>query len=194
MASFLLEGLLAALLATTIVYAVILDRRLRTFRQARDEMQALLANFTAATVQAQSGMAALRDTSTTTAGELKSQLDRGKALRDDLSFLLDRGGELADRLENQIGAARATVKTAEPRIVKPTRMAEAIVRQAAEGRPVAEKSATPTEPRVQSLRAEPRVSELRADLRAATERADRRAAAEPTDPARDFLRALKAAR
>lgn len=187
MASFLLEGLLAALLATTIVYAVILDRRLRTFRQARDEMQALLANFTAATVQAQSGMAALRDTSTTTASELKSQLDRGKALRDDLSFLLDRGGELADRLENQIGAARANAK-AEPKVVKPMRMAEAIARQAAE------KPDAPTEPRVKNLRAEPRVSDLRADLRTATERADRRAAAEPTDAARDFLRALKAAR
>lgn len=193
MASFLLEGLLAALLATTIVYAVILDRRLRTFRQARDEMQALLANFTAATVQAQSGMAALRDTSTTTASELKSQLDRGKALRDDLSFLLDRGGELADRLENQIGAARANAK-AEPKVVKPMRMAEAIARQAAEGRPAAEKPDAPTEPRVKNLRAEPRVSDLRADLRTATERADRRAAAEPTDAARDFLRALKAAR
>lgn len=187
MASFLLEGLLAALLATTIVYAVILDRRLRTFRQARDEMQALLGAFTAATVQAQSGMTALRDTSTTTAAELKAQLDRGKALRDDLSFLLDRGGDLADRLENHIGAARASAKTAEPKVVKPMRMAEAIARQAAE------KPAS-AEPRVKDLRPEPRISELRADLRGATERADRRAAAEPTDAARDFLRALKAAR
>ena len=187
MASFLLEGLLAALLATTIVYAVILDRRLRTFRQARDEMQALLGNFTAATVQAQAGMTALRDTSTTTAAELKAQLDRGKALRDDLSFLLDRGTDLADRLEKHIGAARASAKTAEPKVVKPVRMAEAIARQAAEKPAVAE-------PRVKDLRPEPRISELRADLRGATERADRRAAAEPTDAARDFLRALKAAR
>ena len=58
MASFLLDGLLVGLLVATIIYAIMLDRRLRTFRQARDEMQALLANFTAATVQAQSGIAA----------------------------------------------------------------------------------------------------------------------------------------
>ena len=189
MASFLLEGLLAVLLTATIIYAVILDRRLRIFRQARDEMQALLGNFTAATVQAQSGMVALRDTSTTTATELKAQLDRGKALRDDLAFLLDRGTELADRLENNIGAARAAAKTAENK-VKPVRMAEAIARQAPEARPVTERP----EPRAKDLRSEPRISELRADLRVATERADRRAAAEPTDAARDFLRALKAAR
>lgn len=191
MASFLLEGLLAVLLTATIIYAVILDRRLRVFRQSRDEMQALLANFTAATVQAQSGMVALRDTSTTTAAELKSQLDRGKALRDDLAFLLDRGTELADRLETGIGAARNTAKTVDPVRVKPVRVAEAIARQAAEARPATERA---EKPRANEFRVEPRVSELRADLRVATERADRRAAAEPTDAARDFLRALKAAR
>jgi hypothetical protein len=185
MASFLLDGLLAALLVATIIYAVMLDRRLRTFRQARDEMQALLANFTAATVQAQSGIAALRDNGQNTSAELKGQLERGKALRDDLAFLLDRGAILADRLEKGIGAARTTAKEAEGRIKPaPVRIAaEAAARQPAGPRPAPVMG-----------RSEPRLSELRADLRVATERADRRAAAEPADAARDFLRALKTAR
>jgi hypothetical protein len=175
MASFLLDGLLVALLTATIIYAVILDRRLRTFRQARDEMQALLANFTAATVQAQSGMVSLRDTSQTTAAELKDQFERGKSLRDDLSFLLEHGATLADRLESSISAARASARTVESRGKPAVRLAEAVARPAAEARPVAAPRAeTRTEPRL------------------ATERAERKA--EPAEAARDFLRALKAAR
>jgi hypothetical protein len=179
MASFLLDGLLVGLLTATIIYAVILDRRLRTFRQSRDEMQALLANFTAATVQAQAGMVALRDTSQTTSTDLKDQLERGKALRDDLAFLLDRGTSLADRLESGITAARASAKTADNRGKPTVRLAEAAARQSAESRP--------------AERTEPRRGELRGEPRLATERAERRAA-EPSDAAWDFLRALKSAR
>jgi hypothetical protein len=115
MASLLLEGLLAVLLVATIGYAAMLDRRLRTLRQSRDEMQALLASFTAATAHAQAGLVALRDAGQTTTRDLQSDIERAKALRDDLSFLVDRGNGLADRLEGGIGAARVAVKSATPR-------------------------------------------------------------------------------
>jgi len=115
MASLLLEGLLAVLLVATIAYAAMLDRRLRTLRQSRDEMQALLASFTAATAHAQAGLVALRETGQTTTRDLQGDIERAKSLRDDLSFLLDRGNSLADRLEGGIGAARVAVKAAAPR-------------------------------------------------------------------------------
>lgn len=115
MASLLLEGLLAVLLVATIAYSVMLDRRLRTLRQSRDEMQALLASFTAATAHAQAGLVALRETSQSAGESLQSDIERAKALRDDLGFLLDRGNSLADRLEGGIGAARVAAKTAAPR-------------------------------------------------------------------------------
>lgn len=115
MASLLLEGLLAILLVATIAYAAMLDRRLRTLRQSRDEMQALLASFTAATAHAQAGLVALREAGQTTTRDLQSDIERAKSLRDDLSFLLDRGNSLADRLEGGIGAARVAVKSSAPR-------------------------------------------------------------------------------
>lgn len=182
MASFLLDGLLAALLFATIIYAAILDRRLRTFRQAREEMQVLLANFTAATMHAQSGIAALRDASQATSGELKDQLERGKALRDDLAFLIDRGASMADRLEGGITAARVTAKTTDVRNKPAVKLAEAVTRHASEGRANEARSA------------EPRVSELRAEPRASEARASESRGADKTDAARDFLRALRAAR
>lgn len=181
MASFLLDGLLACLLVATIIYAIILDRRLRTFRQARDEMQALLGNFTAATIQAQSSLASLRDASQTTTAELQDQFERGKALRDDLAFLLDRGGSLADRLEGGISAARASAKFTDTRGKPAARLAEAAVSPPAQPRPAMER----TEPRgVGDVRAEPRLAANRAAPRAAA----------PTDAAWDYLRALKSAR
>lgn len=115
MASLLLEGLLAVLLVATIAYSVMLDRRLRTLRQSRDEMQALLASFTAATAHAQAGLVALRETSQSAGESLQSDIERAKALRDDLGFLLDRGNSLADRLEGGIGAARVAAKNSAPR-------------------------------------------------------------------------------
>jgi hypothetical protein len=115
MASLLLEGLLAVLLVATIAYAAMLDKRLRTLRQSRDEMQALLASFTAATAHAQAGLVALRETGQTTTQGLQGDIERAKSLRDDLSFLIDRGNSLADRLEGGIGAARVAAKAAGPR-------------------------------------------------------------------------------
>jgi len=139
-----------------------------------------LANFTAATVQAQSSIATLRDASQTTSAELKDQFERGKALRDDLAFLLDRGANLADRLESGISAARASAKTTDNRGKPAVRLAEAMASQPAQSRPAAER----TEPRVGNLRAEPRLAPNRAEPRAAA----------PSDAAFDFLRALKSAR
>lgn len=179
MASLLLDGLMIALLIATIAYAVMLDRRLRSFRQSRDEMQQLLSVFTAATAQAQSGIVALREAAQSTSGDLKAQLDRAKALRDDLAFLVDRGGSLADRLEGGVSAARAGVKAAEVRTKPAIRLAEAVARQA--GGPVA-----------QDNRREERSTQRREGSAIGAMAAE--ASADKTNAARDFLRALRAAR
>lgn len=177
MASLLLDGLLACLLIATIVYAAILDRRLRTVRQSRDEMQALLGNFTAATAQAQASMVALREASQTTAVELNRQFEHGKLLRDDLSFLLERGVSLADRMESGIKSARGVVKTTENRDKPAARFLEAMSEQQPQ-------SAQQNEGRVSELRAEPRPPKGGADRRTTA----------PSDAALNFLRALKSAR
>jgi hypothetical protein len=180
MASFLLDGLLVGLLIATIIYASILDRRLRTFRQARDEMQALLANFTAATIQAQSSMATLRDASQTTSADLRNQFEKGKALRDDLGFLLERGTSLADRLESGVSAARASSKATDNRGSPAARLVEAMASQTVPSGAGEDRSKTP----VGDFRAEPRLAPNRAEPRAPA----------PSDAAFQFLRALKSAR
>ncbi|HEY4135718.1 MAG TPA: DUF6468 domain-containing protein [Alphaproteobacteria bacterium] len=182
MASLLLEGLLAALLVATIVYAALLDRRLRTLRQSRDEMQAMLVSFTAATAQAQSGLVALREMSQTGSAELQGDIERAKALRDDLNFLLDRGNGLADRLEGGIGAARVAVKAA-PR--KPEIVKSAEPERDAEPRPVVRLSDTPK--RAQAVKG--MIPGAKVLVRHSEE-----AAEGDEDMARELLRALKTAR
>ena len=186
MASLLLEGLLAVLLIATIGYAAMLDRRLRTLRQSRDEMQALLASFTAATAHAQAGLIALRETGQTTTQGLQGDIERAKALRDDLSFLVDRGNSLADRLEGGIGAARVAVKAATPR-VKPEPIRDEIEDEP-EAKPVVRLAETPKRPQAQrGMIPGAKVISKREAAAAATGEGDE-------EMARQLLRALKTAR
>lgn len=110
----LLDGLLAVLLVATILYAAILNRRLTHLRQGREELRTLIVEFTSATDRAHSGMESLRQASEISGGELKECVDRAQALRDDLSFLLERGTKVADRLVGSVSAARLPPEPYEP--------------------------------------------------------------------------------
>ncbi|HEX7005729.1 MAG TPA: DUF6468 domain-containing protein [Alphaproteobacteria bacterium] len=118
--SFLFDGLLVVLLATTIVYAAILNRRLRALRQSEGEMKALLEEFNSSASKAEAnlgqikalaarGAADMRESGVELAA-LKQLLERGQALKDDLTFLVDRGETIADRLVDLVSEARAVAR------------------------------------------------------------------------------------
>ncbi len=89
--SMILDALVAVLLVTTIAYPAVLNRRIAGLRAGRAEMQALIADLTAATAKAEDGVRGLKLASEEQGTQLQQHLDQAKALRDDLSFLLDRG-------------------------------------------------------------------------------------------------------
>lgn len=97
-AAIFIDLMLAALMVATIVYAVILNRRLAAFRQGKEELQALIADFTAATEKARAGLDQLRDANAESAKVLGGVIAEAKSLREDLGFLVDRGAAVADRL------------------------------------------------------------------------------------------------
>lgn len=101
------DAVVAVLLVVTIVYAVILNRKLTALRAAKTEMQQLLIGFAEATGKAEQGLAAFRDAADGVGQELQRQIESGRALTDDLSFLMQRGTTLADRLGDCAPAARA---------------------------------------------------------------------------------------
>lgn len=92
------DVVVAVLLAVTIVYAVILNRKLSALRDAKAEMERILIGFAEATGKAERGLATFRDAADGVGRELQRQIETGRALADDLTFLVQRGGALADRL------------------------------------------------------------------------------------------------
>ncbi len=104
--SLILDILIAVLLVATIGYAVALNRRLSLLRKDKDELEALTRKFADATTKADASIQNLKGSTESVAKELQKGLDKAEALRDDLSFLIDRGGSIADRLENGVRGAR----------------------------------------------------------------------------------------
>ncbi|MHA1567834.1 MAG: DUF6468 domain-containing protein [Alphaproteobacteria bacterium] len=92
------DSLLAVLLVVTIAYAAILNGRLRDMRRGREEMRGLIAGFDEATARAQAATAGLKETEVAIAQPLRVELERGRALRDELAFLTERGERLSERI------------------------------------------------------------------------------------------------
>ena len=96
--ALLLDFLVAGLLIATIAYAWVLNRKLSALRDAKPEMEALIARFVQATGRAENGLAEIRQTAEQTGEALRQATEEGRAIADDLVFLVERAGKLADRL------------------------------------------------------------------------------------------------
>ncbi|MCP5366033.1 MAG: hypothetical protein H6907_17910 [Hyphomicrobiales bacterium] len=98
----MLDILIAVLLVVTIVYAIILNRRLGNLRRDRQELEQLAKTFADATTRADESIGRLR----ATAEELQQRIDAARSVGEDLAFMSDRGESLADRLEGAVRTNR----------------------------------------------------------------------------------------
>lgn len=103
-----LEALVAILLAVTVVYCIILNRRLAGLRGSQDEMMAMMGEFTKATRQAEASVGELKAASSTAGAELQRKVETARALRDELSVMTQSGDDLASRLERAASGRRRT--------------------------------------------------------------------------------------
>jgi hypothetical protein len=126
-----LDLALALLLAATLFHAARLDRSLRALKRDRSALDTLLGTFAASTRQAEAGIDRLRGMTEATATQMARQQQLGAALKDDLTFLIERGDRLADRLEGIIRTTRpllpdpAATQRCSPEVPPPTRPAMA---------------------------------------------------------------------
>jgi len=115
--SLAFDGLATVLLVVAIVYMMVLNRRFGRLREVKTELERVLAAFGEATAKAEASIAQLRSASAE-AGRLDKQdrerLDRTLSLRDDLTFMLERGNTLADRLEAAIRQGRERLQGVAP--------------------------------------------------------------------------------
>ncbi len=96
--ALILDLLVAGLLIATIVYAVTLNRRLIELQESRSELEGLIRSFGEATARAEAGIKAMKRTAAETGEGLQKNLERGKALRDELQFMIEAADALAQRL------------------------------------------------------------------------------------------------
>lgn len=100
--SIALDLIVAVLLAITIGYGVVLNRKLGNLRSFKSELGSLSTKFGDATARADDSVGKLKKI----ANGLQDNMDKARSLRDDLVFLIDRGDATADRLEGVVRSAR----------------------------------------------------------------------------------------
>jgi len=104
--ALLVDLVVAGLLLATLSYCIVLNRRLAALRDDKGELRELIGGLAAAAQRAESGVASLRGAAEQIGVGLQQEIERARGLRDDLAYMLERGGTLADRLEGAIRQRR----------------------------------------------------------------------------------------
>jgi chromosome segregation ATPase len=126
--ALLFDIVVAFLLLATIIFAVLLNRKLSMIHNSRQELQALLDHFSKSLNRAEDGIIELRKAANSIGNGLDSQVKKAVALKDDLVFLIERGETLATQLEDGIRKARPSPRKSsstirvepEPSLTTPT--------------------------------------------------------------------------
>ena len=111
---WLLELVLVGLLALVLWHAIRLERAVTALRRDRVALGDAVAGFDTSTRAAQAGLGQLRQLTATAADDIAHRVAAGKALRDDLVYLTERGGQVADRLEGLVRMGRTAVAASAP--------------------------------------------------------------------------------
>jgi hypothetical protein len=111
---WMLDSLLVVLLMATLVHAIRLERALGALKRDRSALEALVGTFNASTRAAESGIERLRAATDGAGRQIQRQIDTASSLKDDLTFLVQRGEGLADRLDELVRAGRPTAATSLP--------------------------------------------------------------------------------
>lgn len=111
---WLLEIVLVMLLGATLFQAIRLERALGVMKRDKASFKSLVAGFNASTYQAESGIQQLRSAADGAGRNIESQLSKSTSLKDDLTFLTERGDRLADRLEALVRSAKSMTQERPP--------------------------------------------------------------------------------
>jgi hypothetical protein len=131
---YILDIVLIALLAATLFHAVRLERALGLLKRDRAALAELVAGFNDSTRAAENGIDNLRRAADGAGRQVQRQVELAGTVKEDLSFLIERGERLADRLDGLVRAARPLAQ--EPPRLALNRLAEALPEVEAE-RPLA---------------------------------------------------------
>jgi hypothetical protein len=100
--SLIADAAVAALLVVVIGYAMLLSRRLRAWRAEAGDMERQVVALNTALNRAAVAIDTLKAANRDDAATLEAVQKKAQSLRADLSFLVERGTTLADRLEQSV--------------------------------------------------------------------------------------------
>ena len=104
------ELIVAGLLSAAIVWAIILDRRLRDLRSGKDGVRQAVMDLVGATARAEAAIASLREAADKAGARLAQTQAGAKSTSDELSLLVGAAEGLAERL----AARRAELRPPPP--------------------------------------------------------------------------------
>ena len=108
------ELALIGLLATTLVYCIILERRLSAVRRDQQGLKGIIGELDTAITNSGASMRSLKATAAGAAETLDDRLARARTAIDELSLLTASGERIAerfDRVATQPAATRAPIKS-----------------------------------------------------------------------------------
>lgn len=109
---WILDILLVVLLTATLFHAVRLERALGVLKRDRAALEILVATFNASTRAAEAGIGRLHEAADGSGRQIQRLIDTATTLKEDLTFLVQRGEGLADRLDEVVSAARPVLSIA----------------------------------------------------------------------------------
>lgn len=112
--SFAVNLLVAVLLVAVIIYCRRLNANIRVLQNSRSEMAKLFADFDKSIDQAQKSVQELHESAKETQHILKDKLDKANLVADDLTFMIERGIKMADKLEGDMKGRKPGATAAPP--------------------------------------------------------------------------------
>lgn len=111
-AKLLLDTVIIVLLALTIAYCWLLNRRIKVLQNSKSELAQLLKYFDESTQRASESIIALQTASKKIGENIQNRIDKANYIMDDLTFLIEKSNKVADQMEASFAVNRARSRVA----------------------------------------------------------------------------------
>ena len=115
--SLIVEIALTLLLAATLVYCVILERRLSAVRKNQDGFKETIGELNQAIAAAGASMRMLKSAASGAGEALDERLSRARSLSDELALLTNSGERIAQRIERGAVRRRSRARARTPSVL-----------------------------------------------------------------------------
>jgi DNA anti-recombination protein RmuC len=112
--SFVFEIALCLLLAATLVYCFVLERRLKSIRAGQEEMKSTIGNLNTSLAAAGASLSAMQTAAGTVGETLDRQVSSARAAIDELSLVTASAERIAQRMERTVDTQAAIRTPARP--------------------------------------------------------------------------------